>query len=153
MGLDMYLEKKNYVQNWDHNPKEEQHEIVVKQGGKVRVDIDPSKITYIVEGVGYWRKANAIHAWFVENVQNGIDNCQSSYVSTEQLKELLGAVEVVLVHKDKASGILPTQGGFFFGGQEYDEYYFQDMEETKKIITELIKNDNGRAEYYYTASW
>lgn len=25
--------------------------------------------------VGYWRKANAIHMWFVDNVQNGEDDC------------------------------------------------------------------------------
>jgi len=25
--------------------------------------------------VGYWRKANQIHNWFVENVQNGEDDC------------------------------------------------------------------------------
>ena len=27
------------------------------------------------EEVGYWRKANAIHGWFVRNVQNGKDDC------------------------------------------------------------------------------
>lgn len=37
----------------------------------------------IAEDVGYWRKANAIHAWFVKNVQGGVDNCQSHEVSKE----------------------------------------------------------------------
>lgn len=42
----------------------------------------------IFEDIGYWRKANAIHAWFVKNVQNNIDNCQSHEVSKEQLAKL-----------------------------------------------------------------
>ena len=29
----------------------------------------------IIEQVGYWRKANQIHNWFVENVQDGEDDC------------------------------------------------------------------------------
>ena len=44
----------------------------------------------IFEDVGYWRKANAIHRWFVENVQDGKDDCDYYEVSKEQLEELLG---------------------------------------------------------------
>jgi hypothetical protein len=43
----------------------------------------------IFEDVGYWRKANAIHRWFVENVQDGEDDCGYYEVSKEQLEELL----------------------------------------------------------------
>ena len=64
MGLDMYLSKKTYVKRWDHNRPEEQHEVTVRLGGVARKDIDPKKISYIEEEVGYWRKANQIHKWF-----------------------------------------------------------------------------------------
>ena len=30
--------------------------------------------------VGYWRKVNAIHNWFIENLTDGEDNCQPIYV-------------------------------------------------------------------------
>ena len=43
----------------------------------------------IYESVGYWRKANAIHKWFVDNVQDGEDNCDYYEVTKEQLEELL----------------------------------------------------------------
>lgn len=43
----------------------------------------------IVSSVGYWRKANAIHKWFVENVQDGEDNCEEYDVSLEKLRDLL----------------------------------------------------------------
>ena len=36
MGLDMYLSKKTYVQNWDFHKPEEKHTISIKKGGKAR---------------------------------------------------------------------------------------------------------------------
>lgn len=43
----------------------------------------------IGESVGYWRKANAIHRWFVENVQDGEDDCDyHREVTAEDLTEL-----------------------------------------------------------------
>lgn len=40
------------------------------------------------EMVGYWRKANHIHKWFVDNVQDGEDDCKEYRVSIEQLHKL-----------------------------------------------------------------
>ena len=34
MGLDMYLYRKTYVQNWSHHPLEKQHKVTVKVGNK-----------------------------------------------------------------------------------------------------------------------
>ncbi len=47
------------------------------------------------EQVGYWRKANQIHAWFVENVQGGTDDCNSYEVTKEQLETLLGICKTI----------------------------------------------------------
>lgn len=96
MGLDMCLEKKTYVKNWDYMTEEQKHEITIKKGGKVRSDINPDKISYVVEEVAVWRKANQIHKWFVENVQDGNDDCKEYYVSARQLQELLDLVNKVL---------------------------------------------------------
>jgi hypothetical protein len=89
MGLDMYLSKKTYVQNWDHHTPEERHEVIVKRGGKLVESIKPERVSYIEEQVGYWRKANHIHNWFVQNVQNGEDNCKPYYVDIADLMNLL----------------------------------------------------------------
>lgn len=43
----------------------------------------------LFDGVGYWRKANQIHNWFVENVQYGNDDCGIYEVTKDQLEELL----------------------------------------------------------------
>ena len=156
MGLDMYLTKEIYVKNWDHQKPEDKHTITVKKGGKTRMDIKPHRICGIIEELGYWRKANSIHNWFVQNVQGGHDECQKSYVSRDQLEELLGLVEAALASPLKASTLLPTVSGFFFGSGEYDEYYIEDLRRTKKILTTAIKDD-ARECYdttiYYQSSW
>ena len=63
----------------------------------------------IIQQVGYWRKANQIHNWFVENVQNGVDDCGAYEVNEYQLQELLDLCEevqdkAVLVHGQIKNG-------------------------------------------------
>ena len=156
MGLDMYLTKKHYVKNWGHNPNK--HKIIVKLNGEEREDINPEKISYIVEDVAYWCKFNALHKWFVDNCQEGEDNCKEHYVDAEQLRELLDtlkqAKKVLDAGEDTAQldTLLPTDGGFFFGSTEYDERYKQNVEKTIEVLeNELIYEENG--EYYYKSSW
>ena len=179
MGLDMYLSKKTYVKNWDFQKKEEKFSVSVKKNGKKYQPIKPERISYIIESVMYWRKANHIHKWFVDNVQDGVDECQESYVSTDKLKELLDTckkVEASLLNSKKkiftiktlsneneeiegfadisvAEELLPTQGGFFFGSVIYDEYYLEDVQNTIKSISSLLEEDSESAEFYYQSSW
>jgi hypothetical protein len=96
MGLDMYLNKMNYVKNWQHHPKETHHHVLVTQDGKPCTHILPKRITYIVEEVAYWRKANAIHRWFVENVQDDKDDCGTYSVTRDQLSQLRDDCRAVL---------------------------------------------------------
>lgn len=53
----------------------------------------------------------------------------------------------------KASKILPTCDGFFFGSTEYNEWYFSDLLETYCIINELLKVNEENYYIYYRASW
>ena len=106
MGLDMYLYRKTYVQNWDHMGPSERHTIEVKRGGAPRADIKPERIVYIIEQVAYWRKANAIHNWFVSHVQKGQDDCQESYVTKQKLCELLADCKQVLNTVETVDGVL-----------------------------------------------
>lgn len=49
----------------------------------------------IIEEIGYWRKANAIHKWFVDNIQDGEDDCGYYEVAPEQLEELLNICKLI----------------------------------------------------------
>ena len=102
-----------------------------------------------IDCVGQWRKANQIHNWFVNNVQDGVDDCKEYYVSYSQLLDLKKLCEKAI--KDKDASILPPKQGFFFGSTEIDEYYWGNLVETIEMINSL-NPDNGDS-FYYRASW
>jgi leucyl aminopeptidase (aminopeptidase T) len=158
MGLDMYLSKKTYVKNWDYMKASERHTVAVS--GPRAADIRPERISYIEEEVAYWRKANAIHQWFVDVCQNGVDECQQTYVSREQLTELATlCAELTALRKTspseaekRAAEALPPQAGFFFGSTDLDEYYWEDVRKTAETLAALLaENDTGS--FYYRSSW
>lgn len=51
----------------------------------------------IMEQVGYWKKSNQIHRWFIENVQDGDDDCKYHHECTKEiLEDLLDTCKTVL---------------------------------------------------------
>ena len=125
--------------------------------------------------VAYWRKANAVHHWFVLNVQEGEDDCRDYYVSVEKLKELRDACKEVLAVRNAEQsaiwavatdvGLEPTPG-FFFGTTDIDEWYFQDLEHTVEAIDRLERSglfdrlenrqffsDDAMVSIHYQSSW
>ena len=59
----------------------------------------------------------------------------------------------VLINKDRAEELLPVQAGFFFGGYEYDEWYFQYLKNTVEMIDKLLKEVPEDWDFYYRSSW
>jgi hypothetical protein len=143
MGLDMYLSKRHYVQNWEHNGPEKQHKITVEIGGKKHPHINTSKITYIIEQCAYWRKANAIHDWFVQNCQNGNDECQESPVSIEQLQELYDAC--VLVRDNSKLKPAKLKNGYTIGkdGEKVYDYIDGQTIEDPSVAQDLLPSASG----------
>ena len=111
MGLDMYLTKRTYVQNWDYMKESEKNHVSVK--GADEKHIKPDRVKYIIEELCYWRKANHIHNWFVKNVQGGDDDCEEYLVSLPEIKQLMDVCYEVIIDNSKAEELLPTSEGFF----------------------------------------
>ena len=161
MGLDMYLRASEYVSrnDWSRDENGElldtpnslfdeivkrlELEDVIDNAGFAGINIDVP--------MGYWRKSNQIHNWFVENVQDGEDNCGSYYVSREQLETLKDLCVEVLANKSLAEDLLPTGAGFFFGSTTYDEYYYGDLNDTIGIINRCLASKFSHFEYQ--SSW
>jgi hypothetical protein len=150
MGLDMYLEKRTYVRQWDFQKPEEQYNVEVTKGGEP-ANIKSERVTHVCEELGYWRKANQIHNWFVENVQDGVDNCGEYAVSKADLQSLLDICLAVKLDHSQAEELLPSASGFFFGNTDYDEFYYGDIDHTITILKEALSDTN--ADYYYSSSW
>lgn len=160
MGLDSYLRKKHYVRCWksDENSVQDADSVDVMvcvkypDGTKENHDyvaMKPESGATIELPVAYWRKANAIHRWFVQNCADGEDDCRAMFVPYKKLVELRDLCEKVLADHSKAAELLPTQDGFFFGSTEYDEWYFNDVKHTLEVLKDI--DENGT--YEYEASW
>lgn len=152
MGLDMYLSKRTYVKQWAHTPAEERFEVTVTRGGQPYPAIRPERVSYVEEQVAYWRKANAIHAWFVDHVQDGDDDCKDYYVPVEKLKELVELCRDVLAGNKSGEEELPTRSGFFFGGTDYGTDYTDDLRLTIEQLEPLL-SESGDGDFSYHSSW
>lgn len=91
-----------------------------------------------------WRKANAVHKWFVDNVQDGKDDCGRYHVSVEHLKNLRSDCRNAMLSYDEgdiedAATWMPSQSGFFFGPTDYDEWYREDLKRTFDACNNLIR--------------
>ena len=116
MGLDMYLEAEKYVSGWSHS-RDPVFDAMVKMTG---VTPDESAPSFTVRAtVGYWRKANAIHAWFVKYVQGGKDECQRSRVKPEQLQELRAACQQVIDSVETVDGPISEGSSHTAGSTTY----------------------------------
>lgn len=150
MGLDMYLTGKMYFSQYSDKELHTKLNTLTKEMG---FDFPANEIVF---EAAYWRKANHIHKWFVDNVQEGVDNCGEYYVSRDTLEELVVTCEDVLKDHSKAEELLPTESGFFFGSTEYDEYYYEDIKNTIEMIKALIDSKSDRVQelsFYYHSSW
>ena len=157
MGLDMYLTAKKYL--WSDEDKELSAKINELVGVKADMENRWNGSSLVVKQIEvdamYWRKANAIHGWFVENCQNGLDECQQSYVPREKLVELRDLCKDILENPDaeRDEDLEPTKG-FFFGSYEKDEWYWQDLKNTVDGITSALESlPEDQYEFYYQASW
>ena len=150
----MYLYASKYTSPAEWRPEDERKkfkEILKAIDGEKFVDTDLPSVTIDLK-VGYWRKANQIHQWFVDNVQDGNDNCAEYYVDRDKLIELRELCKLALKDKDKAKELLPTQSGFFFGSTEIDEWYFQDVNATIEIINRCLEMPDTWT-FKYQSSW
>ena len=144
MNLDMYLTGEQFIWSWGGSNRRD-----IKE--KLELAFEPSAIVF---ELAYWRKANAIHAWFVKHVQAGKDHCGTYPVTIEQLHALLNTVKMVKENHNLATSLCPTQSGFFFGDTGYGENYWADMDYTEKALGKvLIYPKLTQLEIEYHASW
>lgn len=94
------------------------------------------------DGVAYWRKANAIHDWFVQNVQNGEDDCGTYEVTRENLEELLYVCEVVRDNSKLVEGKIKN-GRTFKDGKWSDIIVDGKYIEDPSVATELLPTTSG----------
>ena len=169
MGLDMYLEGRLYVSQYAE-PEGKLNRLMdaIKEEFPGYEDTSGNFRSLSINlPLMYWRKANAIHGWFVNNVQDGVDNCQTSEVSRGQLEDLQALVNEILDAKTNAISRgesledalalaekkLPPHEGFFFGSTDINEWYFEDLEYTSEALAKILAMPVNFDYFTYYASW
>ena len=110
----------------------------------------------IREEIGYWRKANHIHGWFVNHVQDWEDDCEfHREVTEEDLKDLMADCEKVL----SSTRLVP---GKVYAGETYengrwtkkwiDGMVLENDKVARKVLPKtagFFFGDGGYEEWYY----
>lgn len=107
-----------------------------------------------VHEVAYWRKANAIHNWFVSNFAT-VDDCTPISLTKQDLVDLRElCMKVLEVHtEDYAQEMLPPAEGFFFGSTGIDDWYWGNLEDTIALLNTALDESVDDAMFEYQASW
>lgn len=135
MGLDMVIYSKKVVAN------------------KV---IDEAKwltsTTYVEEGLGYWRKFNALHGFIVLSFADGEDDCNPVWLREENIEEIISTLKAIKEDNSKAMELMPPYHGFFFGSYEIDEWYLKNIEMSIPIFENALSRCKEE-DIFYEASW
>lgn len=183
MGLDMYL-KRNIDQAALFDAKKELFYVRPVKNKQINPNVTPELVDALEKAftpydpiyksqlsvmAGYWRKANAIHNWFINNAKVE-DDCREFEVNLPDLQSLRGVITEILEPYDAsdknkakvlAEKLLPTTSGFFFGDTDVDDDYFNILRDTLEILNNEIaiartfseNNFPFAISWTYRASW
>jgi hypothetical protein len=155
MALNMFLTARMTIggNNYDSEVSQLRHRQLMTTIGLDATDLKYAGLnTTVSVYIGYWRQVNAIHKWFIDNVQDGKDDCREYRVSREKLMELLLVCSTALTTKNAT--VLPPHGGFLFGSTTIDAEYWNDLTQTLVMLTFILNNPKFKnMNFYYQASW
>ena len=122
MGLDMYINRK--VRGYRKDDGTLSHELKDYKSDEYGC----SNVETIETEAAYWRKANQIHKWFVDHVQDGNDDCGEYEIGIDTIKAL----------RDECMGVLKKMKGMVLGVPEEDidkfKEYFGDKGIKQRIV-------------------
>lgn len=132
--------------------------------------------------IGYWHRAEAIHEWFIKNVQGNDDDQKIHIVTKEQIIELLNLCKKVWASSKLINGKVIVASHYTNGEtkpiyedglvikdpqipkkllpcnsgifEKYDKCYLEDIKETIEILTAVLEEvDFEKEVVLYQASW
>ena len=176
MGLDMYVNirhkntqsKLEAYKEWENKYSYEEFQRLTEEQKEEYRNSEPEYDENMYgKELMYWRKANQIHNWFVQNCQNGVDDCEYYAITVNDLMKLKELCEKILTMTEKrkemrytsysatekeevdilyltpegveyATEHLPSRSGFFFGSTEYDDWYVLELKDTIEQINDTL---------------
>ena len=99
----------------------------------------------------YYRKFNALQGYFEQN--DALENGGVIQIDAARANEIYQILNKVCIEPDRASELLPTQSGFFYGPTDYDQLYFRYVELAEKDFYHAKYLDYDRYDLYFTSNW
>ena len=101
------------------------------------------------------RKANHIHNWMCEHTDWDDNEMNGDWhsIPITDIEKLIECMKNVLKNHSLAPKLLPRSDGFFFGSQEYDRWYFDDIRKTLEALEQYLKENPDTEEIRYWAWW
>ena len=91
-----------------------------------------------------WRKANEIHSWFVDNVQDGEDDCRyHREVTKEVLEKLLDVCNKVLASCELVNGEIENGYNFDEKGNRVPILVYGKYVKDSSVAEELLPTASG----------
>lgn len=153
MGLDMYVtirhkdtqSKLDAYEAWENKYSYEEYERLTDEQKEEYRNSEPE---YDEDMYGkqlmYWRKANQIHNWFVQNCQGGVDDCERYVITVANLIKLKELCEKILTMTVVKQELRPT---FLNGWFSEPEHVMQDVRlltyEGMKFASEHLPSSSG----------
>lgn len=135
MGLDQYITIRHNSTNDAYTKFNNYWKLSEEERAGKREPKDPAKDLII----GYFRKHHSIHKWFVNNIQNGVDDCGRYEIQLKDIENLKELCEEILSHvtKEKREPKFYTD----FNGVQHEVWQLDNYivdEEGKNIIDEKL---------------
>lgn len=123
MGLDMYVNirhkntqsKLDAYEAWEQKYSYEEFQLLTEEQKEEYRNSEPE---YDDDMYGkelmYWRKANQIHNWFVQNCQNGFDDGGRYVITVDDLMKLKELCEKILTMTEIKQELRPTYPNGWF---------------------------------------
>lgn len=92
----------------------------------------------------------AVHA--VSSLKPGVVKNGSTYTPETGWRDNLSDGQV-LADEKIAQRLLPTQSGFFFGGTDYDQWYYRSLEEALEKLEPVLAEAQDGDVFHYWSSW
>lgn len=135
----MYLYAEKYISSLDAFKKDDpkKYQAILETAEMDNLPKSDYGNIMVKSQVGYWRKANAIHGWFVRECANSVDECQEMYVSAEKLIELRDECVKALANRHNATKPIEADYVHKLDGEN--------SEDIMKLIVDSMKRQSEKS--------
>ena len=143
MGLDQYITIRHKSTNSAYKKYQDYWNLSDEERANTKIPDEPEKDF----NIGYFRKHNMIHKWFVDNIQNGVDDCGRYVIPFNKLKELLEICKHIMSGVTKTKK--PTKYMTDCNGVEHEVWQMDTYTPSIEILRYSMENLPTQSGFFF----